>query len=282
MRTKKYKNNEYILAEGVWVRNPYKDADPVDINDLSNNEMELFLRNETKNISAKDIKTDSMDEVQIENAIICSDGYMWKERQTVLAEIPNKKVKVIGVNGSLAGWRMVGDLSDKKRVMSFYLVNNPYGECTSYLPRAHKYYPSLVASAKTCPEFISSYQERPVFYKATRDSRYSGLPRDGCMVLDDYRNPVCAAISLCVKRGVKRLALLCCDESFPDERPAATRMKNGMYQYPQQIKSQRIIDRQLYWLRRNGVEVADCSSGEEYENATYIKPEDLASFFGST
>lgn len=280
MRTKRHKNNEYLLADDVWVRNPYKKAEPVDVNDLSNNELELFLRNETRNMSAKDIKTDGMDEAPIDNAVICSDGYMWKERQMVLADLPNKNVKVVGVNGSLAGWRMVGELSDKKRVMSFYLVNNPYPECTTYLPRNHRYYPSLVASTKTCPEFLAGYQEKPVFYRATTDTNYSGLPRDGCITLDDYRNPVCAAISFCVKRGVKKLVLLCCDESFAEERPASVRMKNGMYQYPQQIKSQLIIDRQLHWLRANGVEVADCSSGEEYENAPYIKPEDLASFFG--
>ena len=282
MRTKKYKNNEYVLAEDVWVRNPYGDAEPVDVNDLSNDELDLFLRNETKNISAKDIKTDGMNDEPIENVVICSDGLLWDERQMVLAELPNKKVKVIGVNGSLAGWRMVGDLSDRKRIMSFYLVNNPYRECSSYLPRRHRYYPNLIASTKTCPEFLANYQERPIFYRATRDINYSGLPRDGCMVLDDYRNPVCAAVSFCVARRVKRLALLCCDEAFGEERPASVRMKNGLYQYPQQIKSQRIIDRQFHWLKAKGVQLADCSSGEEYENATYIKPEELASFFGTT
>ena len=99
------------------------------------------------------------------------------------------------------------------------------------------------------------------------------------MVLDDYRNPVCAAISYCVKRGVKKLALFCCDESFEDERPSAQRMGNGLHQYPQQVKSQKIIDKQLYWLRSRGVEIVDCSSGVEYENAAYIEAEDLPNFF---
>jgi hypothetical protein len=281
MRIKKYNNNEYVVAEDVWVRNPYNKSEPIDINDLSNSELNLFLKNETSNVSVRAIRTDGMDEPTIENAIVCSDGYMWEERQKVLADIPNKKVKIVGVNGSLAKWTMVGDSADKKRVMSFYLVNNPYKECMSYAPRTHRYYPNLVASTKTYPGFFESYQEMPTFYSATRDVNYSGLTREGCMVLDDYRNPVCAAISFLVKRGVKKLALVCCDEAFEEDRPAAVRMNNGLYQYPQQIKSQRIIDRQLYWLRTNGVEVADCSSGQEYENATYINPEDLGTFFGT-
>lgn len=279
MRVKKYRNNEYVTAEGLWVRNPYTKSEPVDINDLNGGDLELFLKNETQNLSIRSVREDDMEGSTVESAVVCSDGYMWDEKQKILADIPNKKVKVVGVNGSLAKWTMVGSLSDKKRVMSYYVANNPYQECLSYLPKAHKYYPNLIASTKTNPDFVESYLERPVFYSATRDRTYSGVPRDGCMVLDDYRNPVCAAISFCVKKGLKKLALVCCDESFEEERPAAIKMKNGLYQYPEQIRSQRIIDAQLYWLRRAGVEVVDCSSGSEYENAAYIGIERLPEFF---
>jgi hypothetical protein len=283
IRTKKKNKNEYILAEGIWVRNPYIKTEAVDINDLCGGELSALVDNETKNMIVNSISSgDMFENYAIDNAIICSDGYDWRARQKILARIPNKSVKIIGVNGSLAKWEMVGSASEIKRSMTFYLVNNPYKECLSYLPKTHRYYPSLIASTKTNPDFIKSYKESPIFYSATKDCNYSGLYRSGCMGLDDYRNPVCAAISYCVKMGVKKLALFCCDESFDEERPSSQRMKNGLHQYPQQIRSQRIIDAQLHWLRINGVQVVDCSSGMEYENAAYISPEDLPGFFEKT
>lgn len=278
-RVKKYKRNEYIVAEGVWVRNPYTDAEPLDMNDMARRDMDTFLSNETQNLSIDSIKVDEFNNQIMENVVICSDGYGWRERQRILADIPNSTVKVVGVNGSLAKWEMVGSLSDRKRVMSHYLVNNPYQECMSYLPTRHRYYPGIVASTRTFSGFLKDYPEKPIFYRPTKDSSYSGIPRDGCMVLDDYRNPVCGAISYCVAKRAKKIVLLCCDESFGEARPAAERMPNGLYQYPQQIKSQRIIDAQISWLRAKGVKVADCSSGVEYKNATYIKVEEIPSFF---
>lgn len=279
MRVKKHKNNEYLYAEGFWVRNPYLNVSPFDLNDLFVGEMETFLGNETENLKSPCLHSDEFGESSSENVIICSDGYGWEEIQEVLAEIPNKNAKVVGINGSLKRWRMVAGLSEKKRVMSAYFVNNPYKECLSYLPNRHRYYPSLVASTRTNHEFMRKYLEKPTFYRPTGDGSYSGIPREGCMVLDDYRNPLCGAISYCVRKRVRKLALLCCDESFSEERPGSDRLPNGLFQYPQQIRSQRVVDVQLHWLRSAGVEVVDCSSGIEYKNAPYIKPEELASFF---
>jgi hypothetical protein len=279
MRIKKYKRNRYILSEGVWVRDSYVESEPIDINDLAKNDISLLLRNEISNLKKKSINADDFSTGSIEKAIICSDGFGWAEKQKILAGIPNKDAKIIAVNGALSKWTMVGSLSGHKRIISFYVVNNPYEECLYYLPKRHKYYPPLVASTRTNPEFIDKYQERPIFYSPTRDIRYSGMPKEGCLVLDDYRNSICAAISYCIKMGVKKISLFCCDESFSEDRPGAEKMKNGLFQYPQQIKSQKIIDSQLYWARSSGVEVVDSSSGAEYSNAAYINSDNLASFF---
>ena len=279
MRIKKYKNNEYLYAEGFWIRNPYLNVSPFDMNDMFVDEMGVFLGNETKNLRVPSLHSDEFNESPMDNVVVCSDGYGWDTAQSILAEMPNKNVKVMGINGSLRKWTMVAYLSDKKRVMSAYFVNNPYKECLSYLPTRHRYYPNLVASTRTNGEFVSKYLEKPTFYRPTNDGSYSGIPREGCLVLDDYRNPLCGAISYCVKKRVKKLALLCCDESFSEERPGSEMMRNGLFQYPQQIRSQRTVDAQLHWLRSAGVEVVDCSSGIEYKNAPYIKPEELTSFF---
>lgn len=279
MRIKKQNKNEYILSDDIWVRNSFSSFDSLDINNLSKNDISLFLNNEIKNNKKKFIKRDEFLNIELENVIICSDGYQWEERQKILAEIPNKLVKIIGVNGSLSKWKMVGDLSDKKRVMSFYLVNNPYKECMRYIPRKHRYYPPLIASVRTNPDFLEKYLEEPLFYTPTKDINYSGIKKEGCITLDEYRNSICAAISFCVKAKAKKILLFCCDESFSENKSGSKKMENGLYQYPTQIKSQKIIDSQFYWLKKHKIKIADCSSGIKYENASYIKMEEIESFF---
>lgn len=278
MRIKKVKNNEYLLAEGVWVRNPSCDARALDINSLSRGELDLFIHNEERNAKTPHMQMEDISGVSMENVVVVSDGFGWDHRQTVLARLPNSEVKVLGVNGSLARWLMVGEGAELKRTMTFYVVNNPYGECASFLPKRHRYYPNLVASTRTNPKFLEGYKGQPYLYRPTPDRDYSGMLETGA-ALDDYRNPVCAALSLAARNGAKRILLLCCDEAFKDERPGAVRMQNGMYQYPQQIMCQKIIDRQIVWLNKMGIIVGDCSSGIEYENAAYIEFEDVENFF---
>lgn len=278
MRIKKHRNNQYVLAEGVWVRNPFCDAKSLDVNSLCGDEIPMLLANEEKNSKAPSMQMEDIGGVDMENVVIVSDGFGWNERQLSLANLPSGLVKVLGVNGSLARWAMVGDEAPVKRTMTFYVVNNPYPECAGFLPRRHRYYPNLVASTRTNPKFIEQYRGQPYFYRPTPDANYAGF-WDAGATLDDYRNPICAALSLAAKRGAKRVLLFCCDEAFEDERPGAVRMENGLYQYPQQIMCQRIIDKQLFWLRRAGIKTGDCSSGVEYENAEYIDVEKLADFF---
>jgi hypothetical protein len=280
MRIKKFKNNDYVLAgDGVWVRNPYSPAEKIDINNLTKNDIKIFLENEHENSQVYGLQLDNLNEAGLSNVIICSDGFGWKDRQKVLGKIPNKLCKIIGVNGSLAKWEMVGEKAEVKRVMSFYLVNNPFSECLIYLPKKHRYYPNLIASTKTYPNFLKQYQNQPLFYKSTNNLIYSSFSEGGNLSLDDYRNPICASISFAIKRGLKKLVLFCCDEAFKENKPGSVKMKNGLYQYPQQIMCQKIIDKQLFWLKKAGVEIKDCSSGIEYENAGYIDSENLLSFF---
>jgi hypothetical protein len=280
MRIKRLKNNEYVLSEGVWIRNPMREGRPVDINSMALAEAQMLLKNESENLRRPHMQLDDMSEITMENVVVASDGYGWREKQLALAGLPNSSVKVLGVNGSLAKWSMVGDEAPVKRTMTFYVANNPYSECMSYLPKAHRYYPNLIASTRTNPKFLKEYRSEPYLYRPTPDLDYCGFSAGEInRMLDDYRNPICAAVSLAVRMGAKKILLLCCDESFEGERPGAERMPNGLFQYPQQVKCQKIIDRQLFWASSNGIEVADCSSGIEMKNAKYINIEGIQSFF---
>lgn len=278
MRIKKLKNNEYALSEGIWVRNPLRDAKPIDINSLAISEAGLLLNNESENIRSPHMELDEMSGVAMNNVVIASDGYDWADRQLVLGGLPNSLVRVLGVNGSLAKWTMVGDSAPIKRTMTFYLVNNPYPECMSYLPRSHRYYPNIIASTRTNPRFLKEYKSEPYLYRPTPDREYCGSG-DVSRTLDDYRNPVCAAVSLAVAMGAKKILLLCCDEAFKEHRSGSERMSNGLFQYPQQIRCQKIIDKQLYWASSSGIKIADCSSGIEMKNARYINLEGVRDFF---
>lgn len=278
MRIKKQNKNKYILTkENIWVRDLCDNTSKqIDINNLYHKETNLWLNNEFENLKRPIL---DLPEITFENLIICSDGYDWKEKQKILGKISNHDAKIIGTNGSLAKWDMVGDQAETKRGMLFYLVNNPYSDCLSYLPKKHNYYPNIIASLRTNPDFIKKYRNEFHFYKPTSDQNYSGHPNLVNLVLDDYRNPICAALSLSWKLGVKKILLFCCDEAFIDKREGAEQMENGLYQYPQQIMSQNIIDKQLYWLKQNDVEIFDHSSGIKYENAAYIDVDDIFRLF---
>jgi len=279
MRIKKFKKNKYILSkDNVWVRDFCSRADCVDINNFYLKEKKICLENEFENLKKSKLE---IPQLTFSNMAICSDGLDWIEKQEILGQIPNNELRIIGVNGALRNWKMVGEGAKIKRTMSYYLANNPYNECESYLPKKHNYYPGLISSIRTNPKFIEGYKNKNeiYFYKPPEDLDYSSPPNILNVYLDDYRNSICAAISLSYRFNVKNLFLFCCDEAFRDERPGAVLMENGLYQYPQQIMSQNIIDKQLYWLKQSGVKIFDHSSGIKYENAEYINSQDLISFF---
>lgn len=278
MRIKKFKKNEYIQTDGMWVRNLcLKNSPHIDINDLTSKEKNLLLNNELINLKFPKL---DLDDFFYPYVVICSDGYDWDAKQEILSYFDYEKVKILTTNQSLARWKMVGSLSEIHRIINFYIVNNPYEDCIRYLPRNHTYFPNVLASTKTNPTFLSYYRGEIYFYKSASGIDYSGPPIDVSTTLDDYRNPICAAISFAWKLRSSKILLFCCDESFEDERPGAVKMDNGLYQYPQQILSQKIIDKQLFWLKMAGVEIFDFSKGIKYENAQYISDEEqLKSIF---
>jgi hypothetical protein len=279
-RIKKTNINEYYLTENdIWVRNFALDASPVDLNDLSAQAHKVFLNNEFKNLKSK-LQSFEITR-QINNAVIVSDGYGFAEKQKFLAQLPFKDVAIFATNGALANWQLVGKNSDSQRAITWYVVNNPYPECKKFLPARHSYYPMCIASCRTNNEFVEKYKSRGsiVVYHPVNNTQYTGINANADFAIDDYRNPICAAIGLAYCMGVKKLALFCCDDSFEVSRPASQQLENGLWTYPQQIVSQNIIEGELYWLQKAGVKTANCSSGKNLSYSTYITPEQLVEFF---
>ena len=280
MRIKKKPHNEYLLSEAdVWVRN-FCDSDhlPEDINNLyPQSEYGMLFDNEKNNLKIQKGHLE-VDRIKYPNIIIVSDGYDFKNLQYALAEVPYKDVKIIAINGALAKWKMVGDEAKVKRAISHYVVNNPYIECGHFVPK-HGYQPNCIASIRTNPKFTHNYKGLLHFYQPTTSVHYSGAMKNLRPIIDDYRNPVCAAIVLAYLFEVKNLLLFGCDGSFKEKRAASVQLENGLFTYPQQIASQHIIDACLYWLKKKEVKIGDCSSGIKYRHAEYIEPEKMLDFF---
>ena len=273
MRIKKTKDrNEFINADGIWVRNFRKEGTPfIDINKMLDKEdFSFVLQNEIQNKTLSITQIDE-EEIRFRKIIIVSDGYDFENKYKILKNLPDD-VGIFAVNGSLSKWKL--HLEEKPKAINIYIANNPYSDCLNYLPRETKYFPVCVASTRTNNDFVKKYQGRLYLYQPCQQIGFNKYkPSKYC--IDDYRNPICASIGLAARFNVEKLMLFCCDDSFADERPAAIKLKNGLWTYPQQLKSQKIIDANLYWLKHEQeIEVADHSSCSEYVNAEYIISED--------
>lgn len=268
-------HNEYYLTKnGLWVRNYTKSAKPLDINNLTDpHDFPLLMQNEITNRSFN-LTDIGSEHVQFKRCIIVSDGYRFDELKQHLCDLPSD-ICVIGVNRSLAKWTDDGKLLRRK--MNFFVINNPYKEAMGCMPQ-HGYRPKCIASSRTYPEFIKRYKGVCYQYSPVFEASYSG--QQGLYYqIDDYRNPVCAAIGLAYRFGVQKLALFCCDDTFDDERPGAEQLENGLWMYPQHWMSHGLIEGSLYWLLEQEVDhqmvVVDCSHGPIYQNVPYIQASEL-------
>lgn len=270
--------NRYVLSRsGMWVRDFTRAAIPQDINCLVKpDDYQLLYDNERVNTGSNIANIDA-ETIHARKVVIVSDGYGFDEKQKILSSLSDDVV-VIGVNHSLAKW-------GSYRRMDWFLANNPYEDCVTMLPR-HGYYPRCIVSARTNPDFVKTYRSRSgVMYKYAPvedknfSSRLGGTPS---FAVDDYRNPICAAIGIAYRWGVERLMFMCCDDVFEDERPGAEQLPNGMWQYPQHNLSHSLIEGMTFWLmvqKYNKVLIANHSAGPEYRGVPYLAEDRIAVFF---
>lgn len=279
MRIKKQQDkNEYILTpDRMWVRNFTKDLVPyIDKNKTASTEDHfIFLKNEFLNGASRIPWIDS-ENLFHENIIIVSDGFDFDKKHKILSKIPSSKATVIGVHGSLKKWK------EQSRNMNYYLVNNPYEECLNYLPRVNKILPKCILSNKTNNDFVRKYRGTKYRYAPVDEIGYSGPEKNEITYqIDDHRNAICAALNLSYRFGANKILLLCCDDSFEQERPGAEKLHNNLWCYPQQRIANGIIDGILYWIKNSGlnVEIKNHSSGPIYKNAEYIDEDKIVEFF---
>lgn len=268
-------NNEYIHAGGVWVRNFTKDGvTPVLLEHMfEKSEYENVLINEFRHANLPRI---AEERIRLPLIAIVSDGYDFEKRHKVLLNIPG--VAVLAVNRAMRRWQLMPE-----KPINAYVINNPFPEAMTFLPTKDSlYFPTCITSTRTYYPFSERYVGDKYVYEPTATETF-GIVRNSSYSIDDYRNPICAAIDLAFHWGVQKLMLLCCDDSFSQRRDFATELPNGLWTYPQHIKAMHIIDAKLHWLTHYNsreIEVANYSSGIEYVNSKYINnDEEALSFF---
>jgi len=278
MRIKKHPNqNDYVLTKNnLWVRNFTKDQVPyVNINrTIKEQDHFLYLKNEYY-CEQERLPWIDAEKIYYERVIIISDGFNFKEKQKLLAKIPNN-IALLGTNGALNKWQI------PQRSLTYYVVNNPYEDCMAYLPRKNFNLPKCITSTRTNAKFLSHYRGLKYRYIPVNEEVYSGLSyKETEYRIDDYRNPICAALNLAYQFGAEKILLFCCDSVFNEDRPGAILLKNKKWMYPQQTTVNYLLDGMAYWLKNKAygkVLVKDCSSGPEYENIEYIDEDNLLSF----
>lgn len=282
MRTKKKNYNEYrILDEEVWVRNfTLPESPPVDQNEdmYTPDDLSLCLLNETQNYKMR-LPQIGAEQIKYDKVVIISDGYNFNKKKEVLMSLP-RDVAIIGTNNVLNWWT----IGRRSRPMTYYICNNPYTQCMRFLPKNKMYYPPCIASVRTNASFIREYLQKMgliYLYTPVSTKNYSGLNHGTTRyAVDDYRNPVCAAISLAYRFGVKKLLLFCHDDCFAENRPAAILAENNLWAYPQQQIANHIIDAQLSWLTQ--VQCGYNAEGLKLNNASYIPVDQVLEFFSGS
>lgn len=284
MRIRKHPNgNEYIHAGEVWVRNytntrvAARHIDSL----IPKSDYSVMVANEQLNSKRPRI---SDEKIHFENVVIVSDGYDFDQRHLFIGKLP-KNTCVLAINNALKMWQLLNTSTppDERKTINAYVVNNPYAEALSFLPPKNaKYFPTCIASIRTNDEFVKKYRGDVYVYRPTFENEF-GLSSTETYYVDDYRNPICACIDLAFHFGAKKIMLVCCDNSFSEQRDYAVKLQNDLWTYPQHVYFHRIIDAKLYWLKNykeREIKVSDYSSGPEYVNAQYIHDESEAlSFF---
>lgn len=263
MIIRKLNNQKYINASGIWVRDFTKFSNNYyDINNLIKKEdYSLLLDNEINNNKVQEL---DLKRYRFKKIVIISDGFNFKINFEKLKDLPDD-VAIIGVNGVLQHWNF-------KKPINFYVINNPYKEAMSFLPRKNKYYPSCIISNRTNKDFISNYHGMCFKYCPPPQKNFGSIRTGQTFYIDDYRNSICASIALSYHFGVEKLLLFCCDEMYNELKDGTSKI-GDYYMFPQQRLAHEIIDANLYWLinkEENPIKTGYFGD-TDYVNAQYIE-----------
>ena len=237
---KKHENqNEYLHYGNHWIRNfSGVNINPADINNFFKNEdVRILADNEIRNSNHRYpvLEPDLFNRFQ--DILIIGDGIGFEDHKLINYIRPN--VCCFVVNQAARLW-------ESQVQPEFMLVNNPFETVMNSMPVRN--FPKLIANRKTHYQFIRSYRNIIYLYDSVPDSNYeSSISKNTDLHFDDYRNPICAIISLANKYLKGNVYLAFCSSGFKQNRDATVQIEEGIYQYPVQITADQIIDGNLFW-----------------------------------
>lgn len=270
---KKNKNgNQYkITKNGMFVRNPFiKNVPYIDINTnlFSQEDYKLIINNEFENSKTNypwiDTEFNSG-----KKFLILSDGIGFKKNSKELLKLIPNDVKIIGVNNIL---------KNITRSIHYYLINNPYKDCLNYINKL-KYFPRCIFSTRTNPEFLRNYKNLKYKYRSVSNNNFSmGFSNESSFYLDDYRNPICAALNLLFKFDVEKILICYGVDGFKEELPG-TSLEDGYYFYNKQNIAREIINDCIFWAKDKEISIGSLGEFHEFKNAKYITLNEITEFF---
>jgi hypothetical protein len=210
-----------------------------------------------------------------DTAIIISDGYDLDNIYPFIENLSSKdKICLIGVNGILKNWKC-------RKSLNYYVVNNPYEECLSFLPNHNRTLPKCVASNRTNYLFLQNYNGTKYRYSPVSEENFCfNKNSENFYQLDDYRNPICASIGLAYRFKVNKIIFLCCDDVFKESKPGSTPVDDQVYCYDQQNLATEIIDSYLHWIKNN-IDIAYYCRWKKIKNADYIDIRNMDEFINN-
>jgi hypothetical protein len=265
--------NQYVLVDpNIWVRNfTKKVAKPVDINNLYN---ESEYENLTNNELASSIYNYPYLEegfFQNKNVVILCDGYGYKESKQYVEKLNSQNYFIICLNTTLSLWE------NKNRTPDLFLNNNSTKDCLRHAN--NKISVPCVCSTRVNMDFYKEHRGPIRRYGITEslNLHFDRLPGQ-TIRLDEYRNPVCAAVHLCWVNNIKNIILVGCTNGTIEEKMGTIKYGN-LYKLPSQKISDEIIDAMLMWYISANKEATICSIGEtnSFNFSTDLSIEDLQS-----
>jgi hypothetical protein len=239
---KKHLNqNEYAKVGKYWVRNfSAPSIKPWDINNFYYDvNLKEIIDNEMKNSRTNSSILENQVFSKYRNFLIVSDGYGFDNHKN-FSNLP-PSVCLIVVNQAARLWEC-------SRLPDFFLINNPSKLCmTSYPTRI---FPQLIANKRTNNEFIKRYPNIVYFYDSVPDSYYQSVVNgDSADHIDDYRNPICAAIGIINRFAKGNIFLAFCSSAYSNKRDGMIEVSPEIYQYEPQRTADQLIDANLFFYK---------------------------------
>lgn len=266
---KKHKNkNEYLQVDNYWIRNFFNPTGkPQDVNILYHEtELEEILNNEVRNTK---LGYQEVNEgiYSCNDVLIVSDGHGFNEHKKF-----NKlrdDLCVITVNHAARFW-------EADHLPNFFLINHPKADCLSFMP--NKLFPLLLASRRTHTAFLKNYKNDVYLYDPVPEEYYQSIiSAESELHIDDYRNPICAAIGVAKILQAKNIYLAFCSSAYMEERPGTSKVEDGLYQYPLQQTADKIVDGNLFWYKftNRSTKIFHTGLQKSFRFSKYLKFDDF-------